>query len=99
MAGCGGGCRCGGAGQVAQIEEAVPPYVQVNPDAEGPVTGPEPGDITAPPIDPLTSPIPVFGGQTIESGAVPPSGGVPSATVPPSTVPAAEETVEEFIEE
>ena len=29
-------------GQVAQIEEAVPPYVQVNPDAEGPVTGPEP---------------------------------------------------------
>lgn len=85
--------------QVAQVEEPMPPYIAVNPGAEGPVEGPEPGDITAPPVDPLTSPIPVFRGQTIESGTVPPGAG----TVPPATVapggPPAEETVEEFIEE
>jgi hypothetical protein len=88
-----------GRGQVAQVEETVPPYIAINPDAEGPVVGPEPGDLTGPSADPLTSPIPVFRGQTIESGAVPPSGRIPPATVPPSTVPPAEETVEEFIEE
>jgi hypothetical protein len=81
-------------GQVARVEEAVPPYLAINPESDGGRDPHEPGDLTAPSADPLTSPIPVFGGQTIDSGAVPPSGAASPATVPP-----AEETVEEFIEE
>lgn len=83
-----------GRGQVAQVEEAVPPYLAINPDSEGRTEAHEPGDLTAPSADPLTSPIPAYRGQTIDSGTVPPSG-----TASPATVPPAEETVEEFIEE
>ncbi|HEY7431579.1 MAG TPA: hypothetical protein VH641_12730 [Streptosporangiaceae bacterium] len=82
--------RRGARGQTARVEEAVPPYLMVNPGAEGPPPdGPQPGDITAKTDDPVTNPIQVVQGQTIERRAAEPAG----------TVPPAEETIEEFIEE
>jgi hypothetical protein len=84
--------RRGGRARVTQVEEPMPPYVALNPGAQGaPPDGPEPGDITAPPPGDTTNPIPVPRHGTAEGDEV-----APRTTVPP---PGATETIEEFIEE
>jgi hypothetical protein len=83
--------RRGGRARVTQVEEPMPPYISLNPGAQGPPPdGPEPGDITAPPPGDMTNPIPVLRTRTVETDSA-----IPRTTVPPP----ATETIEEFIEE
>jgi hypothetical protein len=83
--------RRGSRGQVSRVEDtAPPPYLALNPGAKGPVNGPEPGDIVM--GDPA-NPIPVVS-QKVETRTV-----ETPVEETRTAVPAAEETIEEFIEE